>query len=234
MYKIRGQRGFSAVEALLIIIILGILGFTGWFVYHAQKSTDTSLNAANQAAQNNTEAIANFAQCMQAKGSKFQQTYPETCVTKSGKSFTNTAASPQKYLVIKEWGVALPLSADIADANYARIAKSVDPQSETVGLSTPGAAASSADCAANAMGLAALIRQTAAVHDANYGKPNTQADPHPVYPKKIGSYYYQYHGETGVAPTAAHPDGPCGDYKSGLAYANSFKAAFDHMVSAAN
>jgi hypothetical protein len=29
--------GFSAVEALLILVVIGILGFTGWFVYHSQK-----------------------------------------------------------------------------------------------------------------------------------------------------------------------------------------------------
>lgn len=35
------QNGFSAIEALLIVIILGLVGFTGWFVWHSRRATDT-------------------------------------------------------------------------------------------------------------------------------------------------------------------------------------------------
>lgn len=31
------QRGFSAVEVLLIVVVTGILGFTGWYVYQSTK-----------------------------------------------------------------------------------------------------------------------------------------------------------------------------------------------------
>src|SRR6266705_3345452 len=37
MIKLKNSMGFSAVEALLILVVIGILGFTGWFVYHSQK-----------------------------------------------------------------------------------------------------------------------------------------------------------------------------------------------------
>lgn len=68
MKKLNNQTGFSAVEALLILVIVGILGFTGWFVYHSQnvankdytsqastsqtpttKKSDTSSNAKTKA-----------------------------------------------------------------------------------------------------------------------------------------------------------------------------------------
>jgi cytoskeletal protein RodZ len=41
------QRGFAAVEAILIVIVLGIIGFTGWFVYHAKQNTDKTLTSAD-------------------------------------------------------------------------------------------------------------------------------------------------------------------------------------------
>lgn len=226
----KDQQGFSALGVVLIVVVLGILGFTGWFMYHSQKSTNKTLGNANKVAAGSGTAIANFDQCLKAPGSAFKQTYPATCVTKAGKAFRDSSQTSHKYLVIKEWGVVLPLSTDIADGDYAVIDTSVDPQSETVGLSTRSIAAASADCAANAMGISALIRQTVAVHDANVGKPNTMDAPHPVYPKRIGNYYYQYHQETGVAPTVEHVSGLCGDYKVGLAAAEAFKVAFDHML----
>jgi cytoskeletal protein RodZ len=47
MTKLKNSLGFSAVEALLILIIVGILGFTGWFVYHAQKTANKDLSSNN-------------------------------------------------------------------------------------------------------------------------------------------------------------------------------------------
>jgi len=41
MTKLKNSLGFSAVEVLLILIVIGILGFTGWFVYHSQKVVNT-------------------------------------------------------------------------------------------------------------------------------------------------------------------------------------------------
>lgn len=43
------QKGFSAVEGLLILVIVGIIGGVGYFVYNSQKSTNTSLDNANKA-----------------------------------------------------------------------------------------------------------------------------------------------------------------------------------------
>ncbi len=38
------QTGFAAIEAVLVCVILGIIGFTGYFVWHAKQNTDESLN----------------------------------------------------------------------------------------------------------------------------------------------------------------------------------------------
>jgi hypothetical protein len=42
----RNQKGFSAVEGLLIVIILGLLGFVGWYVHSAQSTTSKTLDNA--------------------------------------------------------------------------------------------------------------------------------------------------------------------------------------------
>lgn len=221
---VRRQQGFSVMQVLLCATILGIVGLAGWLVYQAHRSTPEAHDVSTA----HTVVVTDFDQCAKTAGDVVRQTYPETCATKAGEVFTDTTG--RRHLVIKEWGVQLVLGADLADATYSVLSRSVDPQSESVGLSSRSATAQSADCAADRMGMSALVRQTAAVHDANVGKPDTATDPHPVYPKKIGGYYYQYHQETGIAGMADHPDGTCGDYASGLKYAAEFQTAFDRMT----
>jgi competence protein ComGC len=43
----KNQNGFAVLEALLVAIIIGILGFTGWFVLNAKKNTEASLSGNN-------------------------------------------------------------------------------------------------------------------------------------------------------------------------------------------
>jgi hypothetical protein len=47
MSKIRhNQRGFSAVESLLVIVAVAIIGFVGWYVFHAKQTTDKNLGSS--------------------------------------------------------------------------------------------------------------------------------------------------------------------------------------------
>jgi len=48
----RDQAGFSAVETILIIVIVAIVGFVGWFVYHSKQNSDKALDAATSTNQN--------------------------------------------------------------------------------------------------------------------------------------------------------------------------------------
>lgn len=42
------QAGFSAIEALLIIIVIGLLVFVGWYVWHARKTSPQLLQQTKQ------------------------------------------------------------------------------------------------------------------------------------------------------------------------------------------
>jgi len=45
MTKPNSDSGFSVVEVLLILVIVGILGFTGWYVYHAKQISNKNYSA---------------------------------------------------------------------------------------------------------------------------------------------------------------------------------------------
>jgi hypothetical protein len=44
------QSGFTVVEGIAIIVIVAILGFTGWFVWSSQKATSKTLSDTNKSA----------------------------------------------------------------------------------------------------------------------------------------------------------------------------------------
>jgi hypothetical protein len=46
MTKSSFSSGFSIVESLLVLVVIGILGFTGWYVYHAKQTSDKNYSAA--------------------------------------------------------------------------------------------------------------------------------------------------------------------------------------------
>ena len=50
------QRGFSAVEGLLILVILGIVGFTSWYVFHSNNNANQAYN--NAATSGNSQTAA--------------------------------------------------------------------------------------------------------------------------------------------------------------------------------
>jgi type II secretory pathway pseudopilin PulG len=100
------QRGFAIIETLLIIVVLAILGFTGWFVYHSKQTADKALNAANSSESAHANVVKSFEECKKSPGSTMLLIYPEQCITKDKKTFTDNS---QKYLVIKEWSVKIEM-----------------------------------------------------------------------------------------------------------------------------
>ena len=55
------ETGFSAIEGLLILIIIGIVGFAGWYVYDAHKKANATYNAASQSSTSTAKAASSTA-----------------------------------------------------------------------------------------------------------------------------------------------------------------------------
>src|SRR5689334_22132151 len=88
MKKLTSQ-GFAALEALLIVVIVAILGGTGYYVYHANQKTSDTLNSASKDAQSSpqkksskVDPIANWTAFTSTKG-QFSLKYPSSWVQPS-------------------------------------------------------------------------------------------------------------------------------------------------------
>jgi Tfp pilus assembly protein PilV len=167
---VKEEAGFSAIEILLSLIIVILITFVGYYVYHTQKAANATYKAvaitANQAA-------------------------PPT-VSKSKAAGKDNLNAPS-YLVIKEWGVKLALSTAIKDAQYS-FSNSGTTNMNSATLGTTSLTKLSANCSPSATSLGAIARQSTAVHDANLRSQasNGQTMSNPVYQLKVGDYYYQY------------------------------------------
>lgn len=74
----RRDSGHSALIIVVIVLavaILGLLGFLFWKNFLNKPAVSTS-------------SVSTFAECKAAVGSVIQESYPETCVTRDGQSFT--------------------------------------------------------------------------------------------------------------------------------------------------
>ncbi|TAH33970.1 hypothetical protein EYC59_04095 [Candidatus Saccharibacteria bacterium] len=88
------QSGFSTVEAILILVVVAILGFTGWFVWNSQKNTDKTTADTNKS----QPAIS-----------------PKKAVPNKD---TTTQADQTAYVTVKEWGVRFKVPAGLTDVQY--------------------------------------------------------------------------------------------------------------------
>ncbi len=174
VHKILNQKGFAAMEAMLVVVILAIVGGTGYYVYQANnKATET---------QNQAQTNANTAAPHKKNEKKSK---PATAI---------------EYLVVKEWGVELPLSSGIKDAYY------IYDSNGYARLGTRSLTAMSAKCAPDKVGVSVLSRQTVATHNANAQQSEPSWD-HPVYNTKLGNYYYGItHAQAACGNTTNSPE----------------------------
>lgn len=54
----KNSKGFSPMGVVLILVAVGLVGFTGWFVYRATKNTNASLTAAQRSNESSAAAGA--------------------------------------------------------------------------------------------------------------------------------------------------------------------------------
>ena len=76
------QKGFAAVEAILIAVVIALIGFVGWYVWHSNQQAKATLDAASKSAQSSAPKITK-------------------------KKDTTTTITPP-YMIIKAWGVRAP------------------------------------------------------------------------------------------------------------------------------
>lgn len=83
------QSGFSAVDGLLLLVIIGVIGFIGWYVYHAQQNANknyTQTSRGNPIFKKTTKKKVTTAPyagwtTYNSKDGKISLKYPKTWVT---------------------------------------------------------------------------------------------------------------------------------------------------------
>ena len=87
------QKGFGAIESLLVLIVILMIGFIGYYVYHTSQKTTDTYNASTEVS-NNTIAKDKKA----AKVASDEQ----------------ASITPTSYLDLRGWGLKLPLTTDVS------------------------------------------------------------------------------------------------------------------------
>ncbi|HSX05306.1 MAG TPA: hypothetical protein VLF69_02470 [Candidatus Saccharimonadales bacterium] len=97
--KTMRQQGFATAEGLLVVVVLLILGFTGWFVWHSQKDASKTLNTTNTqtGAANKTSPYAGW-KTFTSTAEKFSIRYPANW-TEDNWSVTDCANGPDQQCV---------------------------------------------------------------------------------------------------------------------------------------
>jgi hypothetical protein len=94
------NKGFSAAEVLIAVVILVLVGAIGWYVM-ARRNKPATNQTTPQA------SINSFEDCKKA-GYPIQESYPETCKTPDGKSFTNPAQPAKPADETQTWLLYTP------------------------------------------------------------------------------------------------------------------------------
>jgi len=170
--SINKQSGFGLIEILLVIIVIGVLGATGWYALHTKHQTDKILSQTDKISQSESPSAGD-----------------KKSASSTGSSSSSSSPSSQNPLVIKEWSVKLPLSDAISDAYYS-VPENSAGFPNAYGLGTKSLTALDSNCAPDKTGVAFIYRQTVATHDQN--ATHSDQTNYPVYPTKIGNYYYGY------------------------------------------
>jgi hypothetical protein len=167
----RNQKGFGLVGVLAVVLAVGIIGAGGWLVYknHNKKSVASDTSVSSQTSSKQT--LSNSSQTQQ---------------------------TATQYLDIKEWGVKIPLSSQIADAYYvvpSGISNDADGKPSGVYLSTKSLNESCGDASAGNTNISikdavgGIVRVLPTDTDPVTGKLYMQLDPSGV---TLGDYYYGY------------------------------------------
>ena len=121
------QSGFALLESLLVILILAVIGFGGYIVWNKHKNKNSSVS------QPTNHIVPNVIPATSGSCS-------------NGGSNQLCGVDQTKYLVIKEWGIKIPLSSTISSAVYSSGQYSTGNSSATGGSAKLGLVSLGSDC----------------------------------------------------------------------------------------
>lgn len=105
--------GFTAIEGLLLLVIVGIIGFTGWYVWQQKQIADNTIDTASQISQSTPvkhqtkdshgRTLCSYFQdvyCIQKDGSKIKMTKVEAS---SRQESWNMLPSDLQQFILSVW-----------------------------------------------------------------------------------------------------------------------------------
>ncbi len=114
----QNEQGFTPLILVVLVLVVLVAGFAGWRIV-------SSLNQPRMSHSNKRDKKpvqnVDFENCKRAAGSVVQESYPETCVTKDGRSFVNKEQQVSlsgQVIDVQEWRIKLTMPSDIKDASY--------------------------------------------------------------------------------------------------------------------
>lgn len=95
------DQGFSVVETILVLVVIAILGFTGWFVWHAGRTADRTLGtpSASESTLQDKSATTTSKMLTGKVDSELTFSYPSSwsVVQTSKETYRSTDPSDQTY-----------------------------------------------------------------------------------------------------------------------------------------
>jgi type II secretory pathway pseudopilin PulG len=205
------QKGFTHVEALLLIVIVGIIVAVGWYVWHSVSNANKSLNSADNTKlsvstkkKTSSQSPANSTSSSSNKvAAVTPPSIPAPIVSSNPAYVTTTPTVVNNYVTINEWKVKFKHSGTIT-IMYAH--DSHDKNSRAAFFSSTQLAAKNKACKAEFYPAGYIVRYKGAEHVYNdegtdsgksaeqYAADLTKSS---VTFAHVGEYYYFYHGPKG-------------------------------------
>jgi type II secretory pathway pseudopilin PulG len=208
MKKIKNQKGFSHVEAILLTVIIGIILLVGWYVWHSVSQANKNLSSADAASnaspskKNASTSSSNSASVLKkAKTVSPSSPIPATIVSANPVYETTTPTVVNNFVTVNEWKVKFKHNGAIT-IMYAH--DSNDKSAHAIFFSSSQLAGKNKACKAEFYPAGYIVRFKGDEHYLDEkGKDSGKATSEFVNAnssitfKKIGDYFYFYRGPAG-------------------------------------
>ena len=108
----KDQQGFGTVEALLILVIVVIVGFVGWFVYNTNQKASKTIDSANQSNSNSQAVNLTSTNTSSAAGTKAKEVATHLLNYSQTESKLTLHSYVDKHVNDGEFTVAFKTAAD--------------------------------------------------------------------------------------------------------------------------